>query len=83
MSACCAKGCVSGKQSVDKKYRLVLWMALFVNAAMLGVELTAGWRADAVSLLVDALDFLGNAAHYGISLYVLVWCPSGAFGSPW
>jgi Co/Zn/Cd efflux system component len=38
---------------------------------MFGVEIAAGWRADSVSLLADAVDFLGDAANYGISLMVL------------
>lgn len=52
-------------------YRKVLWIALFINAAMFAVEVVSGIRADSVSLLSDALDFLGDAANYGISLWVL------------
>jgi Co/Zn/Cd efflux system component len=35
------------------------------------VEGTAGVNAESVSLLADATDFLGDAANYGISLFVL------------
>jgi Co/Zn/Cd efflux system component len=35
------------------------------------VEAGAGLAADSVSLQADALDFLGDAANYGISLFVL------------
>ncbi len=52
-------------------YRLVLWIALLANAAMFVVELGAGLAAGSVSLQADALDFLGDAANYGISLAVL------------
>jgi Co/Zn/Cd efflux system component len=45
--------------------------ALVVNAVMFGVELIAGLAADSVSLQADSLDFLGDAANYGISLFVL------------
>lgn len=75
MSACCSGGCSSEKPPVDAKYRRILWIALVVNAAMFGVELIGGWHAGSVSLLADAVDFLGDAANYGISLYVLALAP--------
>lgn len=53
------------------RYRRVLWAALLLNAAMLGVELFAGWRAGSLSLLADAIDFGGDALNYGVSLAVL------------
>lgn len=52
-------------------YRRVLWAALAVNLAMFAVEIGAGLAAQSVSLLADSLDFLGDAANYGISLFVL------------
>lgn len=52
-------------------YRRVLWIALAVNAGMFGVEIVAGIGAQSVSLLADAVDFLGDAANYGVSLFVL------------
>src|SRR5690606_20122655 len=51
--------------------RKVLWVALAVNAAMFLVEVGAGLTAGSMSLLADSLDFLGDAANYGISLWVL------------
>ena len=53
------------------RYRRILWIALVANAAMFGVEIVGGLHAGSVSLLADALDFAGDAANYGISLYVL------------
>ncbi len=53
------------------RYRRVLWIALLVNAAMLVVELLAGYRSGSVSLLADAIDFGGDAANYAVSLLVL------------
>jgi Co/Zn/Cd efflux system component len=38
---------------------------------MFGVEIAAGISARSVSLLADSLDFLGDAANYGVSLFVL------------
>ena len=55
----------------DPKYRKILWFALIVNAAMFAIELSAGFRSGSVSLLADAIDFLGDAANYGVSLAVL------------
>jgi cation diffusion facilitator family transporter len=53
------------------RYRRILWIALLVNAAMLVVELVAGYRAGSLSLLADAIDFGGDALNYGVSLAVL------------
>ena len=55
----------------DGRYRRILWIALLVNLAMFLVEIGAGLKAGSVSLLADSLDFLGDAANYGISLWVL------------
>ena len=55
----------------DPKYRKILWFALVVNAAMFAIEMDAGFRSGSVSLLADAIDFLGDAANYGVSLAVL------------
>ena len=38
---------------------------------MFAVELVAGVGAGSASLQADALDFLGDAANYGISLFVV------------
>ncbi|VXB68135.1 cation transporter [Massilia sp. 9I] len=75
MSDCCSGGCSSGKPPADPKYRRILWIALWVNALMFGVEIVGGLSAGSVSLLADAVDFLGDAANYGISLFVLGLAP--------
>ncbi len=66
---CCSTACETTR--LTKRYRKILWAALVVNLGMFGVEVIAGVRADSVSLLADSLDFLGDAANYGISLLVL------------
>lgn len=53
------------------RYRKILWIALIINMSMFAVEIVSGVKADSVSLLADSLDFLGDAANYGISLWVL------------
>jgi Co/Zn/Cd efflux system component len=42
-----------------------------INAAMFLVEVGAGVAADSASLQADALDFLGDAGNYAISLFVV------------
>ena len=70
MSAhCCGHGHDHGTAS--PVYRRILWAALAVNLAMFAVEIGAGLAAQSVSLLADSLDFFGDAANYGISLFVL------------
>jgi len=48
----------------------VLKAALAVNAIMFAVEMGVGLAAGSVALQADALDFLGDAANYAISLAV-------------
>jgi Co/Zn/Cd efflux system component len=48
----------------------VLWIALGLNTVMFAVEIVAGVMAHSRSLQADALDFLGDAANYAISLGV-------------
>ncbi|WP_159990870.1 cation transporter [Pelistega ratti] len=53
------------------KYRTALWAALGINGIMFLVEIIGGIQAGSVSLLADSLDFFGDTANYGISLFVL------------
>jgi len=55
----------------DDGFRRVLWIALIVNGGMFLVEGVSGLLGDSVSLQADALDFLGDAANYGLGLAVL------------
>ncbi|MCF3946378.1 cation transporter [Acidiphilium iwatense] len=69
-------GCCPGETGPDADaafrpgWRLVLWTALALNVAMFAIEIGAGLAAGSASLRADALDFLGDAANYGISLGV-------------
>ena len=65
---CCHLPTMERGQS--RAYRRVLWIALGVNLAMFIVEMIAGLSAGSVSLQADSLDFLGDTANYGISLFV-------------
>jgi len=51
-------------------FQPVLWTALAINLAMFGVEIGAAVASGSNALQADALDFLGDAANYGISLGV-------------
>jgi len=53
------------------RHRRALWSVLAINAAMFVVEVGAGLWSGSASLQADALDFLGDAANYGISLLVV------------
>jgi Co/Zn/Cd efflux system component len=55
----------------DDAYRRVLWAVLAINGVMFAVEVIAGLAAGSASLQADAMDFLGDAANYAISLLVV------------
>ena len=59
----------------DTPFRRILWIALAVNAAMFVAEVVASYLASSVSLQADSLDFLGDAASYAITLFVLSMSP--------
>lgn len=68
---CCGSTCSSSAPPAGRAYRRVLWAALAVNAGMFLVEIVAGAAAGSVALKADAMDFLGDAANYAVSLLVL------------
>lgn len=68
--SCCQTAEPDQAQHNDPRWRLILWIALLANAAMFLVEIVAGLAADSRALQADALDFLGDAANYAISLGV-------------
>jgi Co/Zn/Cd efflux system component len=71
MSAHCCSHHPSEGHERDARYRRVLWAVLGINVSMFLVEVVAGLAAGSVSLQADALDFLGDAGNYGISLFVV------------
>jgi Co/Zn/Cd efflux system component len=68
-TSCCEHG--TDHHCGNERYRRVLWAVLAVNAAMFAVEVIAGLAARSASLQADALDFLGDAGNYAISLFVV------------
>jgi Co/Zn/Cd efflux system component len=71
--SCCANVHCDGEdlKPPHHRYRPVLWAALAINSTLFLVEIVAGLTAASVSLQADALDFLADAANYGISLFVV------------
>jgi Co/Zn/Cd efflux system component len=61
----------------DLSYRRVLWIALFANLAMFGIELVASIFSGSTALAADAADFLGDSANYALSLGAI------AIGGAW
>jgi Co/Zn/Cd efflux system component len=70
MSASCCNHPVDLHRG-NQSYRRVLWAVLIINAVMFAVEVAAGLAAGSASLQADALDFLGDAGNYAISLFVV------------
>lgn len=66
---CCGSHATFEGLSPDYKRRL--WLVIVLNATMFLVEMGAGALAGSQALQADALDFLGDATTYGISLAVI------------
>lgn len=69
MAGCCGHDAKFDGVSTDYKRRL--WLVIAINAGMFAVEMSAGQMAGSQALKADALDFLGDALTYGISLAVI------------
>ena len=69
MAGCCGQDATFEGLSDDYKRRL--WLVIALNAAMFTIEMSAGQVAQSQALKADALDFLGDALTYGISLAVI------------
>ena len=69
MSGCC--GHDAKFEGVSDDYKRRLWIVIVINAAMFAVEMGAGHLAQSQALQADALDFLGDALTYGLSLAVI------------
>lgn len=68
-ASCCGTDVKFEGLSADYKRRL--WIVIAINAAMFLVEMGAGALAGSRALQADALDFLGDAFTYGITLAVI------------
>jgi Co/Zn/Cd efflux system component len=73
MACCHETSCSSAAPSNvgnGSRWRRALWIALLINAGFFVTEIVAGAAAGSMALQADALDFLGDAANYAISLGV-------------
>jgi Co/Zn/Cd efflux system component len=70
MTMACTSCATETKTTNDPRWRRILWIALAVNIAMFAGEMGAGVAGGSRALQADALDFLGDAANYAISLGV-------------
>ncbi|WP_096703364.1 cation transporter [Magnetospirillum sp. 15-1] len=70
-ASCCQGECQPPSDGTTPLFRRALWAALVINAGMFVVEVVAGMAAGSSSLQADSLDFLGDAANYAVSLFVL------------
>ncbi|NHK26287.1 cation transporter [Parvularcula flava] len=68
MADCCNDRRFDG---VSAGYKRALVAVIFVNATMFLIEMMAGFSANSQALKADALDFIGDAATYTISLWVI------------
>jgi len=68
-----ACGCLGNPKfdGVDPTYKRILWVVIAINAVFFIVEMSAGKLAGSQALQADALDFLGDALTYGLSLAVI------------
>lgn len=69
MAGCC--GHEARFDGLSDAYKRRLWMVIAINAVMFAVEMIAGQTAQSQALKADALDFLGDALTYGLSLAVV------------
>ena len=70
MGACCSSE-APAFDGVSPRYRKALWLVILINAVMFVVEMGAGAFAGSQALKADALDFLGDAFTYSVSLWAI------------
>jgi len=69
---CCSKKASDVERlAMHRAQRRVLLVVLVLNALMFVVEFGAGLAAGSSALMADAVDMLGDALVYGLSLYAL------------
>jgi Co/Zn/Cd efflux system component len=59
-----------------KRNKKALWIVFWIHFVMFFVVFTAGIIAESSALLADSLDFIGDAANYALTMFVMsrgVW----------
>ena len=75
-AACAAAGCgceatAAAVENGSPAFRRAVWIVLGLNAGMFALEVVQGQLAGSMALQADALDFAGDSATYGLSLFAL------------
>lgn len=68
VSLCCETPKFDG---LSAGFKRALWIIIAINGTMFVVEMIAGFAAGSKALQADALDFLGDAATYCLTLAVV------------
>ncbi|WP_445513907.1 cation transporter [Stenotrophomonas sp. 3(2025)] len=71
MGECCGCGKTLDVAAMQARHRRVLWIVLLINLATFLMMVGASWYSHSSSLLSAALDNLGDAATYLLSLLVV------------
>lgn len=71
MGECCGCGKTLDVAAMQARHRRVLWIVLLINLATFLMMVGASWYSHSSSLLSGALDNLGDAATYLLSLLVV------------
>jgi Co/Zn/Cd efflux system component len=71
MGECCGCGKTLDVAAMQARHRRVLWIVLLINLATFLMMVSASWYSHSSSLLSGALDNLGDAATYLLSLLVV------------
>ncbi|WP_127564854.1 cation transporter [Stenotrophomonas indicatrix] len=71
MGECCGCGKTLEVAAMQARHRRVLWIVLLINLATFLMMVGASWYSHSSSLLSGALDNLGDAATYLLSLLVV------------
>ncbi|HEY3147590.1 MAG TPA: cation transporter, partial [Dongiaceae bacterium] len=68
MASCGCCGSEVKFEGLSPDYKRRLWAVIAINAGMFVLETAGGHLAGSKALQADALDFLGDALTYGITL---------------
>ncbi|WP_340572229.1 cation transporter [Stenotrophomonas sp. G106K1] len=71
MGECCGCGKTLDVAAMQARHRRVLWIVLLINLATFLMMVAASWYSHSSALLSGALDNLGDAATYLLSLLVV------------
>ncbi|MEN9355038.1 MAG: putative zinc transport protein [Fibrobacterota bacterium] len=71
MACCNDSSCHDQAPVRNGPYRRILILALALNFLMFLVEILAALHSGSLALLAESIDFLGDAANYAVSLFVL------------